>query len=188
MAPGADVVVHVEPVAETSGLVEQVQAAASRTADVHEVHNVSVHAFDEGGRRKLHATLHAKVDRALSVADAHDLSERIEADVRGELGPDVRVDTHIEPLEPTSFGRDVTAERPDVADSVRRAAAAEADVVDCHEVLVTEAGAKLAVVAHVRGRGDLPLSLMHEASERIESSVHAAHGDVGDVLIHFEPA
>lgn len=188
VAPGADVVVHVEPVAETSGLVERVQAAASRTADVHEVHNVSVHAFDEEGRRKLHATLHAKVDRALSVADAHDLSDRIEAGVRTELGPDVRVDTHIEPLQPTTFGRDVTAERPDVVESVRRAAAEEADVADCHEVLVTQARDQLAVVAHVRGRGDLPLGMMHEASERIEKAVHAAHADVGDVLIHFEPA
>lgn len=188
VAPGADVVVHVEPVAETTGLVERVQAAASRTAGVHEVHNVYVHAFDEEGRRKLHATLHAKADQGTSVAEAHDLSDRIEAEVREELGPDVRVDTHIEPLQPTSFGRDVTADRPDVVDSVRRAAAGEGDVVDCHEVLVTQARDHLTVVAHMRGRADLPLRLMHEASERIEKSVHAAHDDVGDVLIHFEPA
>ncbi|HEX2058689.1 MAG TPA: cation diffusion facilitator family transporter [Actinomycetota bacterium] len=188
VAPGADVVVHVEPVAETSGLVERVQAAASRTEGVHEVHNVSVHAFAEGGRRKLHATLHAKVDLGTSVAEAHDLSDRIEEGVRAELGPDVRVDTHIEPLQPTSFGRDVTSDRPDVVESVRRAAAEEPDVADCHEVLVTQAPDQLAVVAHVRGRADLPLRLMHEASERIEKAVHAAHDDVGEILIHFEPA
>jgi cation diffusion facilitator family transporter len=188
VVPGADVVVHVEPVAETSGLVERVQAAASRTAGVHEVHNVLVHAFDEHGRRKLHATLHAKVEAGTSVAQAHDLSDRIEASVRAELGPDARIDTHIEPLQPTTFGRDVTRERPDVVESVRAAASEERDVVDCHEVLVTEADEGLAVVAHVRGRGDLPLQLMHEASERIEKSVHAAHTDVGAVLIHFEPA
>lgn len=40
----------------------------------------------------------------------------------------------------------------------------------------------------MRGRADLPLRLMHEASERIEKAVHTAHDDVGDVLIHFEPA
>ncbi|HEX2294975.1 MAG TPA: cation diffusion facilitator family transporter [Actinomycetota bacterium] len=188
VAPGTDVVVHVEPAAETSGLVERVQAAASRTTGVHEVHNVSVHAFDEEGRRKLHATLHAKTDQGTSVAEAHDLSDRIEAAVRTELGADARVDTHIEPLQPTSFGRDVTADRPDVVESVRRAAAAESDVVDCHEVLVTQARDRLAVVAHVRGRADLALGLMHEASVRIEKAVHAAHDDVGEVLIHFEPA
>ena len=188
VAPGADVVVHVEPVAETSGLVERVQAAASRAEGVHEVHNVSVHAFDEGGRRKLHATLHAKVDVATSVAEAHDLSDRIEEGVRAELGPDVRVDTHIEPLEPTTFGHDATEARPDVVESVRRAAADELDVVDCHEVLVTQARDHLTVVAHVRGRAELPLRLMHEASERIEKAVHTAHDDVGEVVIHFEPA
>ncbi|MFN2586846.1 MAG: cation-efflux pump [Actinomycetota bacterium] len=188
VAPGTDVVVHVEPVAETSGLVERVQASASRTEGVHEVHNVIVHAFDEGGRRKLHATLHAKVEPGTSVADAHRLSDLIEAGVRAELGPHVRVDTHIEPLEPSTFGRDVTSSRPDVVASVRVAAAAEADVTDCHEVLVTEAPSGLTVVAHVRGRGDLPLRSMHEASKRIEAAVHAAHADAGSVLIHFEPA
>ncbi|MDQ3981298.1 MAG: cation-efflux pump [Actinomycetota bacterium] len=188
VAPGADVVVHVEPVAETSGLVERVQAAASRTAGVHEVHNVLVHAFDEGGRRKLHATLHAKVEAGTSVSEAHDLSDRIEASVRAELGEDVRIDTHIEPLQPTTFGRDVTAARPDIVEAVRRAASEEPDVADCHEVLVTESGDDLAIVAHVRGRGDLPLRLMHEASKRIEQAVHAAHAEVGDMLIHFEPS
>ena len=188
VAPGADVVVHVEPVAETSGLVERVQASASRTEGVHEVHNVLVHAFDEGGRRKLHATLHAKVEPGTSLAEAHDLSDRIEEGVRAELGHDVRVDTHIEPLQPTTFGRDVTSERPDIVEAVRKAAATEADVADCHEVLVTQAEGELAVVAHVRGRGDLPLRLMHAASERIEKSVHATHADVGAVLIHFEPS
>ena len=187
VAPGADVVVHVEPVAETSGLVERVQAAASRTAGVHEVHNVAVHAFDEGGRRKLHATLHAKVEPGTSVAEAHDMSDRIEEGVRTELGRDVRVDTHIEPLQPTTFGRDVTAERSEVVESVRRAAKAEPDVVDCHEVLVTETTSGLAVVAHVRGRGDLPLRKMHEASGRIENAVHVAHQAIEEVLIHFEP-
>jgi divalent metal cation (Fe/Co/Zn/Cd) transporter len=43
-------------------------------------------------------------------------------------------------------------------------------------------------VAHVRGRGDLALSRIHDASQRIEKELHAAHPEVGPVLIHFEPA
>lgn len=188
VAPGVDVVVHVEPAAETSSLVERVQAAASRFEDVHEIHNVLVHAFDEGGKRKLHVTLHAKVGAATSLQDAHRLSDRIEASVADELATDVRVDTHIEPLEPTSFGRDVTAERGDLVDAVRSAALEEPDVLDCHEVIVTATHGDISVVAHVRGRGDLPLTKMHDASRRIENAIHAAVPEVGPVLIHFEPA
>jgi cation diffusion facilitator family transporter len=189
VAPGTDVVVHVEPVSETSGLVERVQAAASRAEGVHEIHNVLVRAFDEAGTRKLHVTLHAKVSRGVSVDEAHGLADQVEEAVAAELGDQqVRVDSHIEPLEPTALGRDVTAERDDVVEAVRNAALEEPDVLDCHEVIVTATGGSLSIVAHVRGRGDLPLTRMHDASERIEKVVHSAHPEVGPVLIHFEPA
>jgi cation diffusion facilitator family transporter len=187
VVPGADVVVHVEPV-QGSGLVERVTAAASRADGVHEIHNVNVHAFSEAGADALHATLHAKVEGDLSLAEAHDLSDRIEDAVRTELGGDVRVDTHIEPLETTAAGKNVTAERSDLVESIRRIALEEPDVENCHEVVVTSSGGQLALVAHVDGRADLPLARMHEASERIEHAIHAAHPEVGPVLIHFEPA
>lgn len=185
--PGSDVVVHVEPISETSGLVERAQAAASRVEGVHEIHNVHVHAFHDRGSRKLHVTLHAKMAIGTSVAEAHDLSEHIEGAVIAELGNDVRVDTHIEPLVPTSFGEDTTTTRGDVVDAVIKAALEEPDVVDCHEVLVTTAGAETSVVAHVHARSDLPLARIHEASDRIEKRVHVLMPEVGPVLIHFEP-
>lgn len=188
VVPGADVVVHVEPASETSGLVERVQAAASRTDGVREIHNVLVRAFEERGQQKLHVTLHAKASPGISVGEAHALADGVESAVAAELGDrDVRVDSHIEPLEPTSFGRDVTRDRSEVVAAVRSAALDEPDVLDCHEVVVTATGDSLSVVAHVRGRGDLPLTRMHDASQRIEKSLHAAHPDVGSVLIHFEP-
>lgn len=189
VAPGADVVVHVEPAAGDPGLSERVRAAATRADGVHEVHNVSVHAFEEDGRSKLHVTLHAKVPATTPLEDAHALSDRIEASIARELaGRPVRVDTHIEPLERAAPGRDVTRLRRDVVESVRAAAGAEPDVVDCHEVLVTDAAGGLAVVAHVNARGDLALARVHDASERIERAVRRAHDDVASVLIHFEPA
>lgn len=188
VAPGADVVVHVEPTSETSDLLERVQAAASRQEGVHEIHNVLVHEFEREGQRKLHVTLHAKVGPSSSLGDAHELSDRIERAVTEELSGDVRVDTHIEPLPPTATGDDVTTRRQDVVDAVRRIALDQPDVIDCHEVLVTDVGDTLSVVAHVRGAGNLPLADIHRASERIEGAVHASHPEVGPVLIHFEPA
>lgn len=187
VVPGADVVVHVEPISETTGLTERVQAAASRATGVHEVHNVLVHTFQEGARSMLHVTLHAKAAAATSVSDAHELSDRIEAEVERELGSDVRVDSHIEPFEPAALGRDVTGRRDDVVEEVQRLALEEPDVLDCHEVLVTSAAGVLSVVAHVRGRADLPLTRMHDASTRIEKAIHAAIAEAGPVLIHFEP-
>ena len=189
VAPGTDVVVHVEPISETSGLVERVQAAASRVRGVHEVHNVLIHAFDESGHSKLHVTLHAKVPQRLSLVEAHDLADAVEAEVARELPQQqVRVDAHIEPLKTTAPGSDVTTDREDLVRSITELALLEPDVLNCHEVVLTSSGPEISVVAHVGGRADLPLTRMHDASERIEKAIHGAHPDIGAVTIHFEPA
>ena len=185
--PGADVVVHVEPAVAAAGLVERVQAAASKTPGVYEIHNVQVHAFGDGTDERLRGTLHAKVPSGTSLGDAHDISEQIERSVVGELGGRTRVDSHIEPLHLTSLGHDVTSERRDLIDEIIGIAEAEGDVIDCHEVIATEATGGLSVVLHVTGKGDLPLDRIHDASDRIESAVRGAHPEVASVVIHFEP-
>lgn len=185
--PGTDVVVHVEPATAQGGLVERVQAAASRAADVHEIHNVLVHAFDDNGRHKLHVTLHAKVSPDFSLQEAHDLADEIESSVSKELGEAVRVDAHIEPLQATSMGEDVTSERADLVRSVTAVAEAEENILDCHEVLLTRTGSGIDVLAHVRGNATLPLASIHDASTQIEKKIHGLHPEVSAVLIHFEP-
>jgi cation diffusion facilitator family transporter len=184
--PGTDVVVHVEPAAR-GDLLEQVHAAASRTEGVQEIHNVAVHSVEGATPQRLHVTLHAKTSSDVSLQEAHDLSDRIEASVVEELGRGVRVDTHIEPLEASARAYDVTSSRPDIVASVERLAAAEPEVIDCHDVLVTSTDNRLSVVAHVRGRGDLSLARLHDASRTIEESLRAIHPEIGPVLIHFEP-
>lgn len=188
VVPGADVVVHVEPISETTGLVERVHAAASRIDRVRQIHNVAVHAFNDGGRSKLHVTLHAKVDGSASIEQAHSIADDVELMIVQELGDGVRVDAHIEPMERTLPGRDVTMARDDVVSSVEELSRAEPDIVDCHEVLVTSAEGVLSIVAHVRARKDLPLARIHDASERVEKGLHSRHPDLGEILIHFEPA
>lgn len=187
VAPGADVVVHVEPEDRTGGLVEKVQAAASKTPDIHEVHNVLVHAFQDGGGNRLHVTLHAKIAADSSLSDSHDAADRIEEAIRAELGEDVRVDAHIEPLVSTSLGSDVTGNRSDIVQAVEEVAAIEVDIVDCHEVIVTNTSGELRIVAHVTGRADLPLQRIHDASERIENELHNRFSEVSSVVLHFEP-
>lgn len=188
VAPGTDVVVHVEPASESSGLVERAQAAASRVEGINEVHNVLVHSLEGEGHTRWHVTLHAKVASDTSLAGAHELSDAVEASVADELGEGVRVDSHLEPLKRSAAGKDVTSAQSDLVGAVEAAAMEEVDVLDCHEVVVTSSAEGLVVVAHVTGRADLPLATLHDASERIEKRIHARRSEVASVVIHFEPA
>ena len=60
------------------------------------VHHVTVH--DIHGKRSV--SLDLEVDRKLALGSAHDIASELEAALREELGPDVEVETHIEPLQP----------------------------------------------------------------------------------------
>ncbi|MDQ3766107.1 MAG: cation-efflux pump [Actinomycetota bacterium] len=188
VAPGSDVVVHVEPGRDGSDLMERVSGAASRVEGIQEVHNVLIHESINGLTKRLHVTLHAKAGPGTLLQDAHRLSDRVETAVLEELGPGVRVDTHIEPLQPSQPGRDVTRARQDVVHMLRDLVLEQSAVLGCHDVLVTSVHGHLSVVAHVTGEADLPLDRIHEASRVIERSLRENYPEVGPVLIHFEPA
>ena len=102
----ADVVVHVEPVAPEGGLRERATAAAATVPEVREVHNVRV--MRVGDTYEL--SLHVKLPRELSLAEAHDVIERLEAEVRAEVPELRRVHTHIEPLSRTDWAMAPPAE------------------------------------------------------------------------------
>jgi cation diffusion facilitator family transporter len=186
-APGADVIVHVEPADAPTALVERIRAAAARPAGVFEVHNIRLQRLAAGARHALHVTLHAKVPSTSSLRDAHRRSREIEAEVAALLGPGTRIDVHMEPLEAAVPGADVTGRRADLVADVRRLAALQDEVLGCGEVLVTSSDDETAVTLHVVGHGDAPLAGIHAASQRIERAVRARHPDVGAVTVHFVP-
>ena len=65
------------------------------------VHHVTVHSI--GGR--LSVSLDLEVDGNLSLSRAHEIADALEAALREELGPEVEVETHIEPLQLSVPGR-----------------------------------------------------------------------------------
>jgi cation diffusion facilitator family transporter len=185
--PGTDVVVHVEPQLD-SGLLDRAHAAASRVDGVSEVHDVTVRSLQENGATYLRVTLHAKADPRMTLLESHQLADSVEDAVTSELGPEVRVDSHIEPEETTGVGNDVTEKRMDLVHALRRIASNEPDILDCHDVTVTNSGSHLALTAHLSGRRDVPLERIHDASERIEKAMQVEHSEVTSVLLHLEPA
>ena len=55
-----------------------------------------------------------ELDARMSHAQAHDIASGLEASIRDELGPEIEVDTHIEPMEIEELaGRDAARETAD---------------------------------------------------------------------------
>ena len=103
----AELTVNTEPRAlDDETVVERVMVTARSRALA--VHHVTVQSI--GGRMSV--SLDLEVDGRLPLARAHEIADGLEQAVREELGPEVEVETHIEPLEPNDqAGRDAPAAR-----------------------------------------------------------------------------
>ena len=93
--PRAEVGVDAAPRALDDETVQERVMVIARNQGLA-VHHVTVH--DIRGQRSV--SLDLEVDRKLALGAAHDIADKLEAALRDELGPDVEVETHIEPLQP----------------------------------------------------------------------------------------
>ncbi len=179
----ADVVVHIEPVTPEGGLRERATAAAAAVPEVREVHNVSVMRVGSA----YEVSLHVKLPRELSLAEAHDVIERLE-DAVHEAVPELRsVHTHMEPLSRTDWA---SAPPPDVTASER--AAVEETVrgitgTPPASVRFRDAERGRVVLVTIMLPGEQPLPSAHHHAGRIEEAVRERCPTLADVIVHTEP-
>jgi cation diffusion facilitator family transporter len=179
----ADVVVHVEPVAPAGGVRELATAAAIAVPEVREVHNVRVMRLGDA----YELSLHVKLPRELTLADAHDVIERLEAAVRTAVPDLTDVHTHIEPLSRTDWAMappadDTAVERAAVEETVRGITGAMPASVRFRDA---ERG-RVALVT-ITLPGEQPLPSAHHHAGRIEEAVRERCPGLADVIVHTEP-
>jgi cation diffusion facilitator family transporter len=182
--PETDVVVHLEPRREGLDLRDQALAVALAEPLVREAHDIAI--YEIGDRRGV--SLHLKMPADLALADAHDVAERVEAEL--ERHPHVEaVQTHLEPLE-----RPVAARIPepgDTGDDLERRRITElVDERTGHapeelRLLHTDVG--LVVFVSVRVGPSVTLADAHELAGRIEDDVRHDSDSIADVVVHTEP-
>jgi len=149
------------------------------------VHHVTVH--DIGGQ--LSVSLDLEVDRKLALGAAHDIADQLEAALREELGPDVEVETHIEPLQPPeAAGRDAPPERVRAVEIALAETAAEAGMIgDVHNVRVRETDEGEIVNFHCRVDPVLSVQSVHEKVDEVERSLRSRSPAIKRVIGHAEP-
>src|SRR3954463_9077098 len=133
--PTAETTVNSEPRAlDDETVLERVMVIARNRALA--VHHVTVHAI--AGR--LSVSLDLEVDGSLAFSRAHEIADGLEQAVRDELGVEVEVETHIEPLQTRGLsGRDAVDERIKmVHDELATIARKLGSVRDVHDVRVRE--------------------------------------------------
>jgi cation diffusion facilitator family transporter len=176
--PGIDVVVHVEPRGGDVAIRERTLAAALTVSHVREIHNLTV--LDVDG--SIEVSLHLKLPGELSLEQAHEIAEQVEAAILVQV-PEVRtVQTHLEPLKETA-----TAEEIDIDTAAVEAAVLAETGAEPREIrfVRTDEGIVAFLTLGLPSAGSLADA--HGRATAIEERVRRAVPAIADVVVHTEP-
>ena len=182
--PGAAPTVTTDPVAlDSESVLERVMVIARNRALA--VHHVTVHEIE--GRLAISADL--EVDGKLSLRAAHELADGLEQAIAGELGAEVEIDTHIEPLQPhRASGREAPPERVKAVERALAELAADGRTIrDVHDVRVRETDEGEIVNFHCRVDPSLTVQAVHEKVDALERALRERSPLIKRVIGHAEP-
>ena len=181
---GAQPVVVIHPVAlSNESVLDRLMVIARNRALA--VHHVTVHNLKD----RLTISLDLEVDGKLTLRAAHEMADGLEDAVASELGSEVEVDTHIEPLEAQeALGREAMPERVQAVAMALTELAAEGRIIrDVHDVRVRETDAGEIVNFHCRVDPELTVQAVHENVDALERALKARSSSIKRVIGHAEP-
>jgi cation diffusion facilitator family transporter len=182
--PTAETTVNSEPRAlDDETVLERVMVIARNRALA--VHHVTVQAV--AGR--LSVSLDLEVDGSLAFSRAHEIADGLEQAVRDELGLEVEVETHVEPLQTRGlFGRDAADERIRAVHGELSSIAQRLGVIrDVHDVRVRETPDGEIVNFHAYVDPLLSVSEVHDRIDDLERGLRLHFPAIKRVIGHAEP-
>jgi cation diffusion facilitator family transporter len=182
--PSAELTVTTNPRAlDSETVLERIMIIARNRGLA--VHHVTVHAVSG----QLLVSLDLEIDGELGLGKAHDVASRLETAIADELGPEVEVETHIEPLQPQdNRGSDASAERvAAVRAALDELAGSPGPVRRVHDVRVRETHDGEIVNFHCVADPMLTVSDVHERVDEIERGLRRRWPSIKRVIGHAEP-
>jgi cation diffusion facilitator family transporter len=182
--PHAEVTITTEPRALDDETVRERVMMIARNRGVA-IHHVAVQTISG----QLSVSVDLEVEGTLALAAAHDVASGLEEAVRDELGPNVEVETHIEPLPADILdGHDAPAERiTEVRASLAQQASGIAGLDEVHDVRVRETADGEIVNFHCRVDPTLSVRAVHDLVDTLERGLRRRFPAVQRVIGHAEP-
>jgi divalent metal cation (Fe/Co/Zn/Cd) transporter len=149
------------------------------------VHHVTVHELQ--GRYAV--SLDLELEGHLTLGTAHEMADDLEKAIEAELGPNVEVETHIEPLPAQdASGREALPARIEAVQNALVELAIVGRVVrDIHDVRVRESDDGEIVNFHCHVDPDLSVQAVHESVDAVERALRERFPSIKRVIGHAEP-
>jgi cation diffusion facilitator family transporter len=182
--PSAEVTTTTKPLALDNETVRERVMVIARDLGLA-IHHVTIQAIAQ----RLSISADVEVDGDEPLAAAHETASRFEEAVRHELGPDVEVETHIEPLPADLLaGRDAPADRiAEVRAALTALSSDIANIGEVHDVRVRETTDGEIVNFHCRFDPALSVATVHDLVDKLEGRLRGQFPTINRVNGHAEP-
>jgi len=183
VAPGSDVMVHVEPAGqENRSLMERVRSVARRQGlNLHDVY------LDSAGAKNT-LEVHVEVPDDITVSQAHDRATSVEESLLKAFPELADVIVHIDPVGDRSLLQPSEVPMLDgMHDKISDMARLVDGIKECHSVTVLRSHSRLITSFHCTVSPDFPVSQAHELTDRLETLLRERLKNLERVTIHLEP-
>jgi cation diffusion facilitator family transporter len=149
------------------------------------VHHVTLQEID--GRTSI--SFDVELDGRMAHGDAHEIASGLEMEIGRELGPDIEVESHIEPMEPRQLqGRDAPpAMRAEIKSALTNMAPETGAIHNVHSVRVRTTPDGMVVNYHCRVSPHLSVDEVHENVDALDRKIRAAFPGIVRIVGHAEP-
>jgi cation diffusion facilitator family transporter len=149
------------------------------------VHHVTLQEI--GGRTSI--SFDVELDGRMAHGNAHEIASGLEMEIVRELGPDIEVETHIEPLEPRQLqGQDAPAAmRAEIKSALTHMAPETGAIHNVHNVRARTTPDGLVINYHCRVSPHLSVDEVHEYVDVLDRKIRAAFPGIVRIVSHAEP-
>lgn len=182
--PNADITVTANPVVlDNESVFQKVMLIAARRNLA--IHHLTAQKIGD----KLAISFDLEVEGSMPLGEAHDTATALEEAIRGELGSDVEVESHIEPqpermLQGQDAPPDLTSE---VVGALMELVAHYPRLTDIHSIRLRRNEEGLFLHYHCRCSPADSVEQIHDDIDRVEAGLKDRFGDIRRVIAHAEP-
>ncbi|MBN1959751.1 MAG: cation diffusion facilitator family transporter [Deltaproteobacteria bacterium] len=181
--PGADVVVHVEPIQSVDENLTTITRLIAARYGLG-AHAISIETHQNGESIEVHL----EVDENLTLLQAHCRASDFEHALKSAAPKLIEITTHIEPTGVHSAVRNgEPIENQEVLVLIEKLKSSVALPFSVHHLRIRSVQNEIDISFHCTIDGQTPITEAHSLTEQIENSLREQLPNVGHVLIHVEP-
>ena len=168
---------------DDESILERVQVIAGRRRLF--VHHVGIQHIDN----RACVTLDLEVDGRMPLAEAHEIATALEKEVANEIGAEIEIETHIEPMEMRElFGHEADPRTQATFLAILQKHAAHIEGLrNVHDVRLRAAENGLFGLFHCNVPGDTPVEIVHMRVDALERAVKQDMPEIRRIVGHAEP-